>query len=215
MNINEIMDVVKEILQSLFVDFDFSVFASEVVTDLSIWGIVAVFSIVGIILSFIFKAIAYLLQTIPLYILSGRKGLENRWLAFIPIAGYYLLSRLGEGPFVLGKKTLFKSRDAAFWTFIALRYFSTIIIAVAEIILAAIPFLGQVLALLTGLLPLAIFVAHHVIRGRFIYDMLMYFQPKAQSNGSLSVVTEIASVLLSDLMLPLVLWMLVIKKQNN
>lgn len=86
----------------------------------------------------------YILTSLGLMKLAQRRGIENPWLAWIPIANVYILGKL-VGSFDIGTKNVNKLE------------FVLPIVLVVQVVLGAIPFLGSLISLAAWILY--IFVA--------------------------------------------------------
>lgn len=84
-------------------------------------GVVLIAYLAVILFVLVFCLAMYLLNAIPTYALAKRHGVQNPWLAFIPVISFYtcayLLSEIpGQRPLLLlSDNVAFKSRRTSFW----------------------------------------------------------------------------------------------------
>lgn len=126
-------------------------------------------------LSFVFFVIAivfYVLKSMGLMTLATNKGIENPWLAWIPIADLYIAGAIVEEMDLFG----YKLDNLAMWVPVA---------ALAGIVLGLIPFLGILFSL-----ALAVFMV------MFFYNLFKMYTESAVLYTVLSVILGLAPIFL-------------------
>lgn len=140
--------------------------------------------------------VVHLFCSYPVYRLAKKAGREHAWLAFIPIARYYTLASIGEGPVRIPfiKKEL-RSRAAAFWAYLL---FPAVCTAVTVFcLLLAVPFflipvagwlIGALLLLLAAVLSFLASFGAALLLYTFYYDIFTLYRPENRNNDTLAVV---------------------------
>ncbi len=119
---------------------------------------------------FIIAVVFYVLKSLGLQTLAANKGIENPWLAWIPIADLYIAGA------IVGEMDLFGNRidNLAMWVPVA---------ALAGIVLGMIPFLGIIFSL-----ALAVFMV------MFFYNLFKMYSESAVLFTVLSVILGLAPI---------------------
>lgn len=166
-------------------------------------GVYAVFSILAIIFAGILALALYIFQSIPIYTLAKKVGLQHAWLAWIPFFhSFFRLFVLCE---IAKDKPLdiklfnfkFENRKFSFLTHLLIYVFGgTVVTTVVLIASFVVPVLGSVSSVLS-FLPM---IACGIIEYAYFRDVLDIFKPDKKSNDTTAIViTVIDTLLFGDL----------------
>lgn len=134
--------------------------------------IVTIFTI-----AFAVSILVYVLNCIGLYRMAKKLNHKYSWLAWIPIAQYWLLFDMPKkGLEVLAFKKTIQNRTNAFWIYIALSFGGGIVTS----ILGIIPIIGTLLA---PLVPIAMTVGMIFILYPAYKDLYEIFLPESSVQG--------------------------------
>lgn len=154
---------------------------------MSVLGLIWGFGIIFILIAVVVSILCYVLFSYPLYQMAVKAGLENAWLAWIPVARMYTLCMLGKDDFELFGQWRFPQRSYGFWGYV--------ILVIAGWILGKIPLIG-------GILAFACWVAKVIIVWRMSYDLIRTYGDSGADGMVLSIISAII-----PLVLIVVLWM--------
>ena len=115
------------------------------------------FGLLFIVVAAIIGVVMYVLYAFPLFQMAQNAGMENAWLAWIPIAQIYVLCHLAHNDVELFGQIKFSSRDNAFWTYI---------------VLAVIAYVGGYVPIIGGLCAFVASIGMLVMMWKFNYDVI-------------------------------------------
>jgi hypothetical protein len=145
----------------------------------SYWSILFGWGIAVVLVTFLIVVACYVLFAYPLYKMAVKVGVDNAWLAWIPIAQMYVLCMLSEEPFTLFGSWTLPKRSYGFWLWLGLR--------VVAVILRRIPLIG-------GLLSFVCYVGAIICVWRMYYDMIRRFNNGSSDGMVLSVFSAIIPI---------------------
>lgn len=150
-----------------------------------------IFTLIVIGIAFLIFAAVYVLQALAIYRMAKKVGVENAWGAWIPIFQTWVMFQISDKPFkiLLFNKEI-ESRNNAFWVYMAVVWGGTIVMSAVGS-LAAIPYVGLIFGLLSGVLSLAYRFAIVLFLYPLYHDIYEIFMPE-QAVG-FSVATIICS----------------------
>jgi len=143
---------------------------------LGIWIFSVLIGIVGILFN-------HLLQAIPLYIMADKAGYRYPFLAFLPVANYYLMHIMPLKEYsYLG---MFKSYDRkkGFFFFIAVRYVGYFMIWAIAMFFSFIPLLSIIGSLLSSFLNLILYFLSYSSLAIMRIDYLELYMPKNKTTA--------------------------------
>ena len=143
---------------------------------MGVLSVILGFGVFFCLISVIIAVVLYVLYAIPLYQMAQDAGMENAWLAWIPIAQTYVLCMLAKNDFELYGQIRFSKRENAFWAYV--------ILFVAEIFLSFIPFV-----------PVLALIAIKVLIWKFNYDVINTY-----SNSSNALLISILGAIIPIVM---------------
>ncbi|MDD5949171.1 MAG: hypothetical protein PUC39_05535 [Lachnospiraceae bacterium] len=130
----------------------------------------------------------YVLFSYPLYQLACRAGMENAWLAWIPVARMYVLCMLSQDDFVLFGQWKFPERSYGFVAYV--------VMWVLYLFIGGVPIIG-------GLLKVLCSVAIIILVWRMSYDFIRTY---GNSGSSTEIMVLSIFCAIFGIVLLVVLW---------
>lgn len=170
-------------------------------TELGIVGVVFAWGIVVSIFSFIATLVVtivlYLLEAIPLFVLSRKAKRPSAWLVWVPFFPTYfrmyaLCDIVGKKPlFLFSGKLVVENRALVFIAYLGILLFGNALVTVIMTFLNVIPGLGQIMSAMSTLLYLLPWVATAILEYVFLRDALDLFSTKRQNNMLAAIIITV------------------------
>lgn len=139
-------------------------------------------SMVGVVLLiyaaiFIFAIAIGIVLCIPYYKMARNQGMNNAWLAFIPIGNTWILSQLSQREYNIFNWIRFKERKKAFYFWLIFTG-CQLVIVLGMTFLMSIPYIGLLFGVLYYPVAIVLGIAAQIIGWRFNYDLLCTYGEK-------------------------------------
>ncbi len=170
------------------------------VTKLGISGVMLAIAVIGVLFSLAISLLLFILEAIPLSVISKKLGKNAAWMAWMPLFSSYFRQYVvtdmagdKEVVFLEGEKYskyTIKSRPLSFWIWAGIRLFGSTLITTVLGIGSFIPVLNTILGILAPLLYLVPTVATGWMEYVYTKDVLDLFKEDKKSNRTAAIVVS-------------------------
>ncbi len=216
-SLGDLTVTLEELYQFLLVSFGLAELG--IVGIVFVWGIIV--AAVGAIVSAVLSVVFFFVQAIPLFVVAKKANRPLKWLAWfawIPVIGPYLsvflLSNIADGKEIdIFGKFQIRNRNISYLIYLAFALGGNTIITALIGILTLIPFIGQILAVVTPVLYLIPQVVMAWLEYIYLRDTLDLFKPDQKGNRTFALIVAITDALVTFGLARGVCLMTIMKKQ--
>ena len=163
-------------------------------TEMGMVSFILICTIIGLIIGGVIALLLYVLEAIPVYKLAKKMGMQNAWLAWVPIYGsyfrFYVLSEMaGNKPLVILKnKFKFENRKTAFWIYVGVSLLGSLAVAVICAIGGFFPIIGQIISMLSWCISLLPAAVAAVFEYAILRDVANIFKSDRKANTTTALI---------------------------